>query len=61
MEVLLMHFDHGAMAAVTACDGIDCFLVAVAKPDTPPGLLRARLRSLADHVQESMSLLMESH
>eukprot|EP00977_Amphora_coffeiformis_P007721 scaffold1690_cov182-Amphora_coffeaeformis.AAC.78 len=60
MDTLLLHFDSGATAAVAACPTIDCFVLAVATPGTPPGLLRARLRSLADHVQESMSLLMES-
>ena len=59
LDCLLIVLDEG-LAAAAACERIDCFLLAIAKPDTPPGLLRARLRSLADHVQESMSLLMES-
>ena len=60
LEALLLHFDGGATAAVAACYSVDCFLLAVAAPGTPPGLLKARLQSLADHVQESMSLLMET-
>jgi hypothetical protein len=46
----------GGVAGVAAC-GIDCFVLVVAKPDTPPGLIKARLRSLADHIQEALSVL----
>ena len=60
LEGLLIQF-QGGLAGAAACESLDCFVLAVAKPDTPPGLLKARLRSLADHVQESMSLLMEAH
>lgn len=60
MNCLLIHFEDG-IAGAAACESIDCFILAIAKPDTPPGLLKARLGSLADHVQESMSLLTESH
>ena len=60
LDCLLIYLE-GGLAAATACDSIDCFVLAIAQPDTPPGLLKARLSSLADHVQESMSLLMEAH
>lgn len=60
LDCLLIDLE-GGMAGVAACEGIECFVLAVAKPDTPPGLVKARLRSLADHVTESMSVLMESH
>lgn len=60
MECLLIQMD-GGLAGAAACESIDCFVLAVAKPNTPPGLLKARLRSLADHVRESMSLLTEAH
>lgn len=60
LDCLLIDLE-GGIAGVAACEAVECFVLAVAKPDTPPGLLKARLRSLADHVQESMSVLMESH
>ena len=59
LDGLLISF-QGGLCGAASCEP-DCFVLAVAKPDTPPGLLKARLRSLADHVQESMSLLMETH
>ena len=59
LQCLLIQFD-GGLAGAAACESADCLVLAMAKPDTPPGLLKARLQSLADHVQESMSLLMES-
>ena len=60
LDALLISF-QGGLAGAAACESLDCFVLALAKADTPPGLLKARLRSLADHVQESMSLLMDAH
>jgi hypothetical protein len=45
------------LVGITSCSG--CFVIAVAKPDTPPGLMKARLQTLAVHVQESLSALTE--
>lgn len=59
LQCLLIEMD-GGMIGVSACLGIDCFVVAVAKPHAPPGLVKARLLSLAAHVQESLSTLTES-
>lgn len=59
MDCLLLQME-GGLAAAVPCPTMDCFVLAVAKTDTPPGLLRARLHALADHIQESMSLLMEN-
>lgn len=60
LDCVVMTF-QGGVAAAAACQALDCFVLCVAKPDTPLGLIKARLRALADHVQESMSLLMEAH
>jgi hypothetical protein len=56
MECLLIEMDLG-LVGITSCSG--CFVIAVAKPDTPPGLMKARLQTLAVHVQESLSALTE--
>jgi len=58
MQCLLIEMDLG-LVAITACRGIDCFVIAVAKPDAPLGLVKARLQAIADHVQESLSTLTE--
>jgi hypothetical protein len=59
LQCLLIEMD-GGMIGVSACLGIDCFVLCVAKPHAPPGLVKARLQSLAVHVQESLSTLTES-
>ena len=56
LQCLLIEME-GGLIGVSACQGIDCFVLAVAKPNTPPGLLKARLQSLAVHIQESLSML----
>ena len=43
------------LVGVSSCLGCDCFVIAVAEPDAPPGLLKARLQALAVHVQEAFS------
>mmetsp|Transcript_18828 Transcript_18828/g.24236 ORF Transcript_18828/g.24236 Transcript_18828/m.24236 type:complete len:138 (-) Transcript_18828:155-568(-) len=59
LQCLLIEMDGGCIG-VSACAGIDCFVIAVAKPDTPPGVLKGRLQSLASFVQDSMSTLTEA-
>lgn len=59
LECLLISMSDG-LIGVSACDGVDCFVIATAKPDAPPGLLKGRLESLASFVQDSMSILTES-
>jgi hypothetical protein len=54
MQCLLMDMDKGVVG-VSSCLGCDCFVIAVAEPDAPPGLLKARLQALAVHVQEAFS------
>jgi hypothetical protein len=58
MQCLLIEFDFG-LVGVASCLGIDCLVIAVAKPDAPPGLIKARLQALAVHVQEAFSTLTE--
>lgn len=58
MQCLLIEMDMGVIG-VAVCAGIDCFVIAVAKPNAPLGLLKSRLECLARHVQESFSTLTE--
>lgn len=59
LQCLLLEMDLG-IVAVTACSGIDCFVVAVASRETPPGLVKARLQALSVHVQEALQTLTET-
>jgi len=59
LQCLLIEMDLG-LVAVTACRGVDCFVLAVASPGAPLGLVKARLQVLAVHVQESLSTLTET-
>ena len=58
MQCLLIEMDLGVVA-ITDCRIIDCFVIAVAKPDAPLGLVKARLQAIALHLQESLSTLTE--
>ena len=59
MQCLLIEMDLG-LVAVADCQGIDCFVIAVAKPDAPLGLVKARLQAMALHFQESLSTVTEA-
>jgi hypothetical protein len=59
LQCLLIEMECG-LVGIAACLGIDCLVIAVANPDAPPGLVKARLQALAAHVQESLSTLAET-
>ena len=59
LQCLLVELELG-LVGLTACIGIDCMVIAIAKPDAPLGLVKAKLQALAAHVQESFSTLTES-
>ena len=46
---------EGGTVGISACSKVDIFAIAVARPDTPPGLLKARLEQLTLFVEESLS------
>ena len=60
LQCLLLEMDRG-LVAVTACTEMDCFVVAVASPEAPRGLVKARLQALAVHVQEALLELSTHH
>lgn len=59
LECLLIEMDLG-LIGVTACATIGCLVIAIAKPDALPGLVKARLQALSIHVQEALSTLTET-
>lgn len=58
LQCLLIELDLG-LVGISSCLGIDCLVIAIAKPETPPGLLKAKLEALVAHAQESFSPLTE--
>ncbi|KAL7565108.1 hypothetical protein ACA910_005116 [Epithemia clementina (nom. ined.)] len=59
LRCLLIEMDGGCVG-VSACSAVDCFVIAVARPDTPHGLLKGRLEKLASFIEESLSILSEN-
>jgi hypothetical protein len=54
MHCLLVEMSAG-LVGVSSCVGCDCFVIALAAHDAPPGLVKARLQALAAHVQDAFS------
>jgi hypothetical protein len=60
LQFLLLELEQG-LIGVSTCVGIDCMVIAIAGSlDAPPGLIKARLLSMAEHVQEGLSPLTET-
>mmetsp|Transcript_9797 Transcript_9797/g.13805 ORF Transcript_9797/g.13805 Transcript_9797/m.13805 type:complete len:144 (-) Transcript_9797:142-573(-) len=57
IQCLIMELDMGLVAVSSA--GSDCLVIALADPNAPHGMLKARLTALASHVQEALSPLTE--
>jgi hypothetical protein len=54
MQFLLVEMGAG-LVGVSSCVGCDCYTIAVAAADAPPGLVKARLHTLSMHVQDAFS------
>lgn len=59
MQCLLIELEQGVVG-IAACLGVDCMVIAVADPNTPLGIVKAKLEALSGYVQESFSSLAES-
>jgi hypothetical protein len=57
MNVLIYIAMQGVVGVSSA--GPDCYVIALADPKVPQGMLKARLNVLSSYVEESMSLLTE--
>lgn len=54
LQCLLLEFDHG-LVAVSSCVGVDYFVIGIAAPNAPLGMIKARLQAITEHVQEALA------
>lgn len=59
LQCLFLEFDHG-LVAVSSCVGVDCFVIGIAAPNAPLGMIKARLQAMTEHVQEALAPLTEA-
>lgn len=59
LQCLFLEFDHG-LVAVSSCVGVDCFVIGIAAPNAPMGMIKARLEAMTEHVQEALAPLTEA-
>ena len=59
MQCLLLELDLG-LVGVAGCAGIDCLVICLAAPNAPPGMVKAKLQAMSEHVQEALSPLTET-
>ena len=55
LDFLTLELELGTVAVSSS--GSDCFVIAIANPKTPHGMIKARLQALASHVQEALTPL----
>lgn len=56
LQCLFLELELG-LIAVSMCVGIDCMVIAIASPNAPLGMVKARLQAITDYVQEALSPL----
>lgn len=54
LQCLLLE-SHDRLIGLTQVEGVDCFVIGIAKPTSPPGWIKARLQVLASYVQDALS------
>lgn len=59
LQCLLLELDQG-LVGVSSCIGSDVLIIGVATPDAPMGMIKARLETITEHVQEALSPLTET-
>lgn len=59
LQCLLMELELG-LVAVSSCGSFDCLVIAIASPNAPLGLVKAKIQTLAVYVQEALSPLAEN-
>ena len=59
MQCLFLELDQG-LVAVSGCQGSNVLIIGIAAPNAPLGMIKARLESLTEHVQEAFSPLIET-
>ncbi|KAG7372717.1 hypothetical protein IV203_018860 [Nitzschia inconspicua] len=56
LQCLLLELELG-LVGVSMCVGIDCMVIAIASPNAPLGMVKARLQAITEYVQEALSPL----
>lgn len=56
LQCLFLELELG-LVAVSMCVGIDCMVIAIASPNAPLGMVKARLQVITEYVQEALSPL----
>lgn len=59
LQCLFLELDQG-LVGVSSCMGSDVLIIGIAKPDAPMGMIKARLETITEHVQESLLPLTET-
>ena len=59
LQCLLVELELG-LVAVSSCGSFDCLVIAIAAPNAPLGVLKAKIQTLAVYVQEALSPLAEN-
>ena len=58
LQCLLLELEQG-LVGVSSCIGSDVLIIGIAAPNAPLGMIKARLETIAEHVQEALSPLTE--
>lgn len=59
LQCLLVELELG-LVAVSSCGSFDCLVIAIAAPNAPLGVVKAKIQTLAVYVQEALSPLAEN-
>lgn len=59
LQCLLLELDQG-LVGVSSCMGSDVLIIGIAAPNAPLGMVKARLETITEHVQEALSPLTET-
>jgi hypothetical protein len=59
LQCLLLELEQG-LVGVSSCIGSDVLIIGIAAPNAPLGMIKARLETITEHVQEALSPLTET-
>lgn len=59
LQCLFLELEQG-LVGVSRCMGSDVLIIGIAAPNAPLGMIKARLETITEHVQEALSPLTET-
>eukprot|EP00980_Cylindrotheca_fusiformis_P023448 scaffold10490_cov129-Cylindrotheca_fusiformis.AAC.4 len=59
MQCLFLELEQG-LVGVSSCMGSGVLIIGIAAPDAPLGMIKARLETITEHVQEGLSPLTDT-